>query len=122
MGSGITATVTETTLSTSLIYNGSFRLATVANVPDGWTVIAGTPGTNVKLTGDAQQTVTIPSGTIVAGSFVLQWSDGTRTYRRANLPCNVTAATIQPRWNVPRPVRSHGQPRRPMATATRSRR
>ena len=95
LGSGITATVTETTPSSSLLYNGSFALATVANVPDGWTVLVGTPGTNIKLTSNAVQTVSIPTST-TSGSFVLQWqSAGGTYYSTGQLPYNVTAATMQ---------------------------
>ncbi len=57
------------------IPNGSFDQSTVtANVPDGWTVGVGTPGTQINMSVYEVQTITI-SGSSSAGTYQIEWQN-----------------------------------------------
>lgn len=73
LGSGLNTSVTSVHASTSnLLTNGDFETVTVANLPDGWTPVAGTVGTMYTITAPEQQTIVI-AGTPTSGSYWLRW-------------------------------------------------
>lgn len=73
-GSGIERTIRPLTPSDSLLSNGGFEDATIANIPDDWIVKVGTPGTTLLLTTWESQTITI-TGTPSAGTYQVQLTD-----------------------------------------------
>lgn len=61
--------------SSSLLTNGGMETqATLANVPDGWTLSVGTPGTHCLMTVNAVQNIVV-SGTPTTGGMVLNFID-----------------------------------------------
>ncbi|HEV3340781.1 MAG TPA: hypothetical protein VG125_10510 [Pirellulales bacterium] len=96
LGSGCQSSVTATDPAKSLLPNGNFENSTVnANVPDGWTVTVGVPGTTVLTTLSAIQTLT-ESGTPTGGFFYLQWTDANSiTWTTGPLAYNCTAGAVQ---------------------------
>jgi len=70
-GSGISKSVTSVNYTSNLLTNGGFETeATTTGVPDGWILSVGTPGTTIKLSTPAVQTI-ILAGTPTAGEYVL---------------------------------------------------
>lgn len=99
LGSGTSKTlsaVDATSGSGSLLTNGGFETATdAANVPDGWRLSVGTPGTTCLMTVTEVQTVAI-SGTPTAGFYWLKFTAASgKVYTTAPLDYNATAADVQ---------------------------
>ena len=94
-GSGANASVTATAPASSLLPNGNFEAASTANIPDGWLEAVGTPGTTIKISAVAVQTVTI-SGSPSAGWYVLEWTapNGV-TYATPVLQRTATGSDVQ---------------------------
>jgi hypothetical protein len=82
--------------SSSLVSNGGMETqATLANVPDSWTLSVGTPGTHCLITTTAQQTVTI-SGTPTGGGYILFVTDNFgKVQSTAVIAYNATATAVQ---------------------------
>lgn len=94
-GSGARLSLTATDAAASLLSNGDFEDAAIADVPDDWIVHVGTPGATVKLTSPEVQTVAI-SGTPEGGSYQLAWTNPAGVTRStATLPYNATAAAVE---------------------------
>lgn len=74
LGSGCDISVSATDAASSLLPNGDFQDVSADNtdVPDGWIVGAGIPGTDILLTVPEEQTVII-SGTPTEGQYWLRW-------------------------------------------------
>jgi len=96
LGSGSSNVITTTDPAKSLLPNGNFELSTVnANVPDGWTLQVGAPGTTVLISTQAIQTLT-EAGTPTGGFFYIQWTDPNgATWTTGTLPYNATASQVQ---------------------------
>lgn len=97
MGSGITANVTAVDAnSSSLLTNGGMDTQDdLANVPDGWILSVGTPGTHCLMTVTAQQSVAI-SGTPTGAGYILIYTDvNGHKQATAVLDYNATASTVQ---------------------------
>jgi hypothetical protein len=94
-GGGSTVTVTATHASNSLLSNGDFEDATIANVPDQWLVRTGTPGYTVEVVGPEVQAVVI-TGTPTGGYYLLLYTDSTGVKRStATLAYNAAGSTVQ---------------------------
>lgn len=89
-GSGTNLSLSATDPAGSLLSNGDFEDTSFdANIPDGWIVVVGTPGTTVLVTNPEVQTVAI-TGTPTGGSYLLQWTS----------PAGVTRSTGTILWNA----------------------
>jgi hypothetical protein len=75
-GSGTQTTVAVTSVGSDVLRDGGFDTVSTldADVPSGWIVVVGTPGTTISLTTPEQQTVTI-AGTPTGGYYQLQYTD-----------------------------------------------
>jgi len=74
-GSGCSGSVTVITSDDSLADNGGFEDEDdISDVPDGWEVIVGTPGTTFRITEPEVQTVVI-SGTPTLGTYALVFTN-----------------------------------------------
>lgn len=95
LGSAANVSIAATSPAASLLSNGDFEDETIADVPDGWIVHVGTPGTTVLVTALEEQTVTI-AGTPTGGSYLLQWT-GPDSIARSTGPLayNASGSTIQ---------------------------
>lgn len=95
-GSGSSRGLSAVSANSSLLTNGSFdSFSVIDNVPDGWIVSVGTPGTTLKRTLYEVQTIVV-TGPPTAGTFSISWtSPASKTYVTDPLPYNATAAQIQ---------------------------
>jgi hypothetical protein len=94
-GSGANYSLQTTSPANSLLTNGNFSAATLANIPDNWIIAVGTPGTTVKLTAPEQQTIAI-SGTPSAGTYLLYWTDPSgNQWATQPLVYNASASEVQ---------------------------
>lgn len=83
------------TSGAGLLSNGTMETTTIANVPDDWVVVVGTPGTTVKVTAPEVQTVAI-AGTPTGGSYLLSWENPASVTRStATLSFDATASQVQ---------------------------
>jgi len=101
-GSGIDVSFTATDPADSLLTNGDFEdeSETVPDLPDGWIIGVGTPGTHFELTAVEVQTIAI-SGTPTSGHFFLKWqTPDSVTYSTPAIAWNATAADIQDALNT----------------------
>lgn len=95
LASATNFSLTATTPSNSVAPNGDFEDAATADIPDGWLVAVGSPGTTVKLSIVAVQTITI-SGTPTGGWYVLEWTAPSGvTYATTLLPFNASGSQVQ---------------------------
>ena len=94
-GSGLNRSFIATNPSASMLTNGSFDTATIANVPDKWLITAGVPGTTILLTTPEVQTVTI-SGSPTGGGYILLYT-GIDGNQRATpmIAFDATDSTVQ---------------------------
>ncbi|HWA98203.1 MAG TPA: hypothetical protein VG713_06905, partial [Pirellulales bacterium] len=93
-GSGIRLQLAATDASRSLLTNGDFEIASIANAPDGWVFSPGTIGTTVLLSVPEVQTVVI-SGSPTGGAYYLRLTLGGITYTTAALAYNAAASAVQ---------------------------
>jgi len=94
-GSGVNRTISATNPTASLLPNGDFEDSTYANIPTGWIVAVGVPGTTVMLTAPEQQTVAI-AGTPTGGSYILLYTDRNGDVRSTPaIAYNATSGTVQ---------------------------
>ena len=94
-GTGCTATLATTTAAASTLAVGDISDNSTANVPDGWIVTIGTPGTTLAVTAIEEQTVTL-SGSPTGGAFVLLWTNQHSVTRStAPIAYNATGLTVQ---------------------------
>ena len=95
-GSGFTRTLASLGVDGNLVSNGDFEAFTVADTPDDWLVVDGTPSTNFRSSIIAEHTVTI-SGTPTSGVYFLKYTHPIRNkvYATAPLSYNATAADVQ---------------------------
>ena len=94
-GSGASCTLSAVNPASSLVANGTFEDATETDIPDGWLVVVGAPGTTIKRTVAEAQTVAI-GGTPTGGTYLLYYTDRYgNTYATAVLPYNATASQVQ---------------------------
>lgn len=96
LGSGCNKSVgaIDANSGNSLITNGGFETFSVANIPDGWTVAVGVPGTNLKQTTVMVQTITV-AGTPTAGTYTIQWTNLAGKTQEVTVPFNATASQVQ---------------------------
>jgi hypothetical protein len=95
MGSGIDLAFTAADPASSLLSNGDFEDTTVANIPDDWVVVTGSPGNTIAVSVPEVQTVTI-AGTPTGGSYVLHWVDTQGIQRSTDtLAHNASASAVQ---------------------------
>lgn len=75
-GSGTQTTLAVTTPGSDVLRDGGFDTVSTldADIPSGWIVVVGTPGTTLSLTTIEQQTVTIAGGP-TGGYYQLQYTD-----------------------------------------------
>lgn len=100
LGSGCNKSVTTIDANVqSIVTNGGFETFTLANIPDGWTVAVGVPGTNLKQTVVMVQTITI-TGTPAAGTYTVQWTNLAGKAQEVIVPFNATASQLQTALNV----------------------
>ncbi|MBC7350890.1 MAG: hypothetical protein H5U08_00885 [Thermogutta sp.] len=93
-GSGAYFRLPVNTFQQSLLRNAGFEVAS-ANIPDGWTIHTGTPGTTVLVTEPEEQQITI-SGNPTGGYFVLTWTDPLgRIFQTEPIGYAPTASEIQ---------------------------
>lgn len=81
-------TVNPDSTSANLLTNGNFNTFTVANVPDGWTITVGTPGTTVKRNSSPLRSTNTNNLQIVGNGAELTTLQQTLT----NLSANTTYA------------------------------
>jgi hypothetical protein len=94
-GSGCNRSITATDPAASLLPNGDFEDSTYANIPTGWIVAVGAPGTKVLLTAPEQETVAI-GGTPTGGSYILLYTDrNSRVWSTPAIAWNATSGTVQ---------------------------
>lgn len=94
-GSGCSMSLTTIAANSSLLSNGDFDAAAIADIPDDWIVGTGTPGETILLTDPAQQTVTI-SGTPTGGGYTLLWTNAQGITRSTEtLSHDADAAAVQ---------------------------
>lgn len=95
-GSGVDRSITALAAASSLVPNGDFSANTVdADLPDGWVVTVGQPGTTVTISTPEEQTVAI-SGTPTGGTYVLKYTDpAALVYATYPLAYNATEAQVQ---------------------------
>ena len=94
-GSGLSLNVAATDPNSSLLTNGTFETSTYANIPDGWIVAVGVPGTTVKLTAPEQETIAI-TGTPTGGSYIVKYTDrNSRVWATPAIAWNATASGLQ---------------------------
>lgn len=94
-GSGANTTLRATNPASSLVSNGTFAEATVANTPDDWVLAVGLPGTKIAITAPEQQTVAI-AGSPTGGTYTLKFTTaGSITWSTAALAYDSTASQVQ---------------------------
>ncbi len=78
-----------------VVSNGGFETWTTTNVPDGWLVTVGVPGTTILRTVTEVQTVAI-SGTPTGGWYALRFTDASgKTSQTAPIAFDAAASDVQ---------------------------
>ncbi len=96
-GSGVVRSLSAVNATAgAIVTNGGFDSDDDrANVPDGWYLATGTPGTTIKLTANEVQQIVI-TGTPTAGSWNITWQHPNgKTYVTDLLAFNASGATVQ---------------------------
>jgi len=94
-GSGSNRQITATNPDTSLLTNGNLETVSITDLPDGFQLLDGMPGTDYVVTGFEVQRI-IVSGPPTAGGYYLRFThpNGT-TYISTRIAFDGTAAAVQ---------------------------
>ena len=95
-GSGVSRSLVPVDAeSGGVVSNGGFEAWTTTNVPDGWLVTVGVPGTTIFRTVTEVQTVAI-SGTPTSGWYALRFTDASgKTSQTSPIAFDATASDVQ---------------------------